>query len=107
VAIQPLELTGSMEILPNTQTREAQCSSCPFLKRGLELQPEVIAEIHQYLLRGQNHYCHSDPTNHTICRGGRNYQLETWCRMGVIAAPTDEALRLAMEAAGVKPRSHI
>ena len=36
-----------------------------------------------------------------ICRGGRDWQLQVWHRMGLITAPTDEALTAKMVALGL------
>lgn len=83
------------------------CKSCPFRDGGLHLSPEKMTEIYLYLIEGVNHFCHSDRTNNTICRGGRNYQIEIWARIGRISAPTDEALAEAMRKAGIEPKGHI
>ena len=96
-----------MKIPSNTKVACHQCPSCPFLETGLKLGTERMAQIQQYLLEGTNHFCHSDVSNHTICRGGRNHQLTMWHRIGFIAEPTDEALKSAMEKVGVEPKEHI
>ena len=93
-------------ILPET-TLKHQCDSCPFLPGGLKLGTDKMTQIESYLLSGTNHFCHSDKTNKTICQGGRKYQLEMWHKMGIIEAPTNEALRIAMAKAGVSPKGHI
>lgn len=84
-----------------------QCKSCPFLPNGLPLPPKEMAEIYSYLFEGINHLCHSDRSDKTICLGGRNWALETWHSIGVINAPTNEALAEAMRAHGVEPKEHI
>jgi len=66
-----------------------------------------MASVYGYLLEGQNHLCHSDRSNETVCLGGRKVTLETWYLMGKISAPTNEALAEAMRAAGVEPKEHI
>ena len=71
------------------------------------LQPEEIAKIHSYLISGANHLCNSDRSNRTICLGGRKFQLDVWYQMGIISAPTNEALEIAMRDASVKPEKHI
>lgn len=86
---------------------DSQCHNCPFLPDGLWLPPEKLAEIYEYLTNGMNHLCHGDRTNNTVCVGGRNWQLEMWCNMGWIDAPTNEALALAMRKTGVEPKEHI
>lgn len=66
-----------------------------------------MLEITGYLLQGVNHLCHSDETNHIICRGGRDYQLEIWHRLSIIKEPTDVALHEAMIESGTNPGRHI
>jgi len=51
-----------------------------------------MAEICQYLVEGVNHLCHNDRTNVTVCRGRRNFQMQTWAAMGLIESATDESL---------------
>lgn len=92
-----------------TITRKTMCGSCimrPESQGGISLTPERRAEIVAYLMEGQNQLCHSD-NNKTICRGGRDYQLNLWARLGIISAPTDEALRQAMTLSGISPKSHV
>jgi len=36
-----------------------------------------------------------------VCRGGRDFQLQIWHRMGMIDEPTDEALEKNMVALGL------
>lgn len=82
--------------------RKSQCKTCPFLKDNQEiLNEERWEDIYKYLLEGVNHICHS--TDKHVCRGGRNWQLNVWCRMGMIEGPTDAALFEAMKAAGIQP----
>ena len=96
-----------MQLSIRTIKRADPCGVCPFTPAGVKLGDDKMAEIRAYLERGQNHLCHSDRSNQTICRGGRNYQLEAFCRRGWIAAPTDEALQAAMRAMGIDPKGHI
>lgn len=97
-----------MIIEEGTQTRKQPCASCPFNENGgLELSEGRLMEIKCYLVNGQNHFCHSDQSNRTICRGGRRYQLTKWHEMGWIDAPTEESLRKAMRACGIEPRLHV
>lgn len=86
--------------------RKKQCATCPFLWTDL-LLPDKMAEIHTYLLSGTNHLCHNDRTNRTVCLGGRKFQLTSWHCLGIIMAPTSEALAIAMRDAGVEPEGHI
>lgn len=83
-----------------TKLMSTQCKSCPFQIGGLDLGTDKMSEIMEYLIRGINHMCHSDKTNHTICRGGRDYQLEIWHRLSIIKEATDNALYDAMAETG-------
>jgi hypothetical protein len=79
--------------------RNQQCETCvfkPVSEGGIDLTSGRHAEIQVSLLTGSNQLCHHD-NDKTICRGGREFQLQYWHRMGVIAEPTDEALQAAME----------
>lgn len=93
--------------LVNAKIRLKSCSSCPFHPGGLELTDDKMTQIKAYLAEGQNHLCHSDTTNKTVCRGGRQYQLNVFHARGWISEPTDEALREAMSAFGISPKAHI
>lgn len=97
------------KIKKGMRVRRSKCASCIFRRPedgGCELSEGRRQEIQQYLLQGTNQLCHHDD-NETICRGGREFQLQIWHRLGVIKAPTDAALREAMKAQGVLPGSHI
>lgn len=94
----------------NQPTRVAKhpCGTCPFSgSKPLNLSSDRLGEIIGYLARGTNHLCHSDQSNETVCRGGRDIQLRHMVALGMIEAPTDEALAKAMRAAGVEPGNHI
>jgi hypothetical protein len=88
---------------------QTQCANCPFREDGneLPLNPDYFDRIKDYLYEGQNHLCHNDRRNATICRGGRLYQLEQWARTGTIATPTHACLADAMRKTGVEPAAHI
>lgn len=99
----------SMDVPDGAQARRTMCETCvfrPVEHGGIDLTPRRRAEIEAYLLQGHNQLCHHDD-NTTICRGSRNFQLQLWHRLGIINAPTDQALREAMRAAGVEPKGHI
>ena len=87
---------------PECQPR--MCKSCIFREDGkaVELRPGRLDEIRAYLLTGTTHYCHqpamTGSDKEIACRGGRDYQLTIWSRMGIIAGPTDAALAAAMAA---------
>jgi hypothetical protein len=93
--------------LTNAGVREHPCDQCPFTDHGIDLGLEKMAEIEAYLRAGQNHLCHKDRTHKTVCRGGRRYQLQVWHGMGLIEAPTDEALAKKMRELGIEPASHV
>lgn len=98
-----------MDLPERIAVRKTMCETCVFRPEadgGIELAPTRRVEIQEYLLRGVNQLCHHDE-NRTVCRGGRDYQLQCWHRIGLLAEPTDEALREAMRAAGVEPKRHI
>ena len=85
----------------------AQCGSCIFREDGnqVELAPGRLDKIKTYLLRGTAHRCHHPEAEGcrkiVICRGGRDWQLQAWHRMGLIVAPTDEALTARMVELGL------
>lgn len=83
------------------------CKSCPFTENGLKLHPDKLTEIQGYLISGTNHFCHQDKSNQTVCRGGRDYQLKIWFKMGIISEPTHESLIITMRRMGVEPEDHI
>jgi len=93
--------------LVNCKARQTPCDECPFTAGGVKLLPDTMAEITDYLAKGQNHLCHKDQSNHTVCRGGRDFQLRLWCSLGIIQEPTDEALREAMRKMGIEPAKHV
>lgn len=98
-----------MTIPDGVRVRKTQCASCVMREEcegGFPLSPERRQEVRDYLVRGTNQLCHTDD-NRTICRGGRDFQLQVWSGLGFIAAPTEEALRQAMTAAGITPRGHV
>ncbi len=97
------------KIKKGMRVRRSKCKTCVFRPEkdgGIELTPARRIEIQTYLLAGTNQLCHHDD-NQTVCRGGREFQLQCWHRMGVIKEPTDEALREAMEERGQEPGGHV
>ena len=87
--------------------RREQCPTCIFRPENpMYLRPGRLAEIQTYLLKGTVHVCHhglGSKRKKVACRGGRNFQLQCWHRMGFIADATDEALataRAEMDGAG-------
>ncbi len=66
-----------------------KCATCIFNRKQNIITQERLGSIQQYLINGTNHICH---TTDKICRGGRDFQLEIWSRLGIIEIPTDEAL---------------
>jgi hypothetical protein len=87
----------------------AQCKTCIFREDGkqLDLAPGRLDQIKAYLIRGTPHRCHgpalAGKRTKIHCRGGRDFQLMIWARLGIIPEPTDAALAEAM--ANVQPRS--
>jgi hypothetical protein len=102
-------MTESQVVASGGKLNHQNCKSCPFIKSAdaLELSSEKWAEIYHYLLGGMNHFCHSDRSNKTVCKGGRDWQLQQWYRIGIISEPTNEALVSEMIKRGIIPRSHI
>lgn len=86
-----------------TPVMPSPCATCIFRERGerTELAPGRLAEIQAYLLRGTPHLCHKPQVEgkrtEVVCRGGRDFQLTMWHRMGILPAATDEALQEAVE----------
>lgn len=86
-----------------------QCHTCIFRPAQQVVCPQRLAEIQAYLLQGNTHLCHSpdqaEPASHKrnthACRGGRDWQLQIWHRLGFLDQPTDEALDLAMRQMGI------
>lgn len=80
-----------------------QCKTCIFRQDGeqLSLAPGRLAEIQSYLIEGTPHRCHT--VDAKVCRGGRDYQLTCWHRMGLIPEPTDAALANTMSQMGLEP----
>ena len=83
------------------QPMPRRCETCIFREDGrrVELRLGRLAEIQAYLLVGKTHLCHTDETK--ACRGGRDFQLQCWARMGLIAEATDAALEEAMGEVGL------
>ncbi len=83
------------------------CATCIFRTDGnrAQIRPQALAEIQDYLIRGTTHRCHEadDHRNKMACRGGRDFQLMIWARMGILPEPTDEALEKMMLEKGMKP----
>lgn len=93
-----------MKLPENMPVRKTQCSTCVFRPEsdgGISLAPGRREEISMMLLSGTNQICHKG--NKSICRGGRDFQLQCWSRMGIIAEPTDAALAEAMATARTRP----
>lgn len=74
--------------------RKRRCATCVFKDEcdgGIHLADGRRDEIRLNLLRGINQICHHG--NASICRGGRDFQLQVFHRMGLIPEPTDAALQ--------------
>lgn len=83
----------------------AKCKTCPFRKGGFnELAPLVA---HRCLIEASqicHHHVLSGKRERHLCRGARDLQLRVFYRLGVLAAPTDDAwakAKAAIEATAV------
>lgn len=81
--------------------RRKPCTGCPFHDGGVELTPEYMSHVIQYLSEGVNHICHT--TNKHVCHGGRELQLKMFVAQGKIEKPTNESLFEAMRELGIEP----
>jgi len=90
----------------NCRLRPAPCGNCPFRRDGKGVKVQM-AQYYQNLIDFGNHICHSDDTRKTICRGGREWQLNFLHSVAVIEAPTHKELISVMRASGVEPEAHI
>lgn len=87
---------GRYDVMP------AQCATCVFRTDGnaIDLKPGRVEQIKAYLINGTSHICHAGghvrgsrgKGPRLACRGGRDWQLQIWHGMGILDAPTDEAL---------------
>ena len=65
------------------------CKTCPFEgENPIDISAESKTAITEYVIEGQNHLCHQDDSNNTICRGGRNLFLKVAASAGIISEPT-------------------
>jgi hypothetical protein len=87
------------------KARRQQCSTCIFREGNpMHLSPGRLGEIQGSLLEGNSHVCHHSPGGRKLaCRGGRDYQVTIWHRLGWIDDATDEALAAAMRREGLRP----
>lgn len=78
------------------EPNSSQCKTCIFRSPhngGMVLGDDRIAEITEYLCKGNQHVCHINSDR--ACRGGRDLQLQVFAALGLIDEPTDEALQEA------------
>lgn len=93
--------------MPRQPVAAHPCSTCIFRTDGnaLDLAPGRLDEIRAYLIQGQQHQCHGPQIKgkraRIICRGGRDYQLEMFRRMGLLGEATDTALDARMVELGI------
>lgn len=74
----------------------AKCKTCPFREGSIfNKDSNLVAKLCKRVIQTANHICHTDDTK--ICRGGRDYQLDIFTRLGVIDAPTDAAWAAKLE----------
>src|SRR5258708_3859304 len=91
----------------NIHVRKTQCTTCVFKSErdgGIVLAQGRREEIRSDCIKGLNQLCHYD-NDKTICKGGRDYQLTIWYRLGLIEEPTNAALRKAMKENNIEPSS--
>lgn len=81
--------------------RRKPCKDCPFYKGGIQLTPEYMSHVINYLSEGTNHICHT--TNTHVCHGGRELQLKIFVAQGKIKKATNESLFEAMREMGIEP----
>jgi hypothetical protein len=93
------------KISTETPIMKARCKTCPFNSPDSKLANKVQLRV----MTQASQLCHSTrvankPETH-LCRGARDYQLEIFYRLGVIAEPTDgswtnKARQLGINSAG-------
>lgn len=72
----------------------SMCATCPFRDGGCQ---QLRSRIEQQVLTTASQTCHSTGVaigrryDTHLCRGARDFQLQIFYRLGVIAKPTDEA----------------
>lgn len=73
-----------------------QCSTCPFRtdEQGRHLDVELVGKIQQQCLMEASQICHHQrrrgEEERRLCRGARDYQLQIFHRLGMLAEPTDK-----------------
>lgn len=80
-----------MNSLPPVQKQ--RCATCPFNENGDQL---IKANVISRILTEASQLCHH-VDNKLLCRGARDYQIEIYHRLGVLAEPTDKAWSEAYE----------
>lgn len=69
---------------------KAKCKTCMFGPTPIQLSPERLQEIKNYLASGESsHVCHT--TNKT-CYGGLEFQARIFHSLTIIAEPTVDCL---------------
>lgn len=79
--------------------RPTPCRHCPFAGSDpIKLSAEEYAGFYHALITFKaSHLCHLTPR--LRCRGGRDIQLASLHRQGIIAQPTEESYREKLQAA--------
>lgn len=86
-----------MEDLRTYPVQERPCETCPFAgENPIELPLDRYLHYLNNLFGHGQHLCHS-AENKTICRGGRDIQLEWLYRIGALSEPTDTAFNQAVD----------
>ena len=74
------------------------CATCVFAEGNpAGLRPGRADEIRAMVIGGTNQLCHEARTKsgrqaRVVCRGGRDFALMMWHRLGILPEPTDAAL---------------
>lgn len=109
-AVAPVPLLASTMVKQRKKkllpVRKAMCATCPFRESGWT---EVRDFLHHRALNEATPICHSTgealvkregPAQ--LCRGARDFQLQIFYRLGLLAAPTDEAWRRRCASLGLQ-----
>jgi len=95
----------------NIPLRATMCGTCPF--RPGSPYAYLADGLAESALNHSSRICHSTGQDNAInrrtglpahlCRGARDVQLQAFCALGVIEAPTDEAWNQARVKVGMEP----
>lgn len=82
--------------IKNFEVMKKRCPTCPFGEKGeRDRSPEIADMVRTRCMKEASQICHHSRLHGKkethLCRGARDFQLEIFHRLGVIAEPTDEA----------------